>query len=145
MCGWRRVLWPPVSYRRWVLRQALARLLTKAGYDEVTSDTVEAVETIMQRVSPDALLVAVRLGACNGLQLLAPIELPTRSQPTADRPPVGPIRTNRSKTCWILAHRSTPTTKRNKDPSAFNARISGVSVSQAPPLVFGRPTRRDRA
>lgn len=54
----------------------MARLLTVRGYHPLTADSVETAASILRDVVPDVLLVDVRLGAFNGLQLVAMAEHP---------------------------------------------------------------------
>jgi DNA-binding NtrC family response regulator len=58
------------------LRQILAQILMARGYRALTADGVEAAAPILRDAFPDVLLVDVRLGAFNGLQLVAMAERP---------------------------------------------------------------------
>jgi DNA-binding NtrC family response regulator len=49
----------------------LAVLLANAEYRVLTADTYEAARHALETDSPDVLLVDIRLGAFNGLQLIA--------------------------------------------------------------------------
>ena len=58
------------------LRQVLAQILAARGYRTLTADSVQAAASILRNVVPDVMLVDVRLGAFNGLQLVALAEHP---------------------------------------------------------------------
>ena len=58
------------------LRQVLAQILAARGYRTLTADSVQAAASILRDVVPDVMLVDVRLGAFNGLQLVALAEHP---------------------------------------------------------------------
>jgi len=58
------------------LRQVLAQILAARGYRALTADSVQAAASILRDVVPDVMLVDVRLGAFNGLQLVALAEHP---------------------------------------------------------------------
>lgn len=62
-----------------LVRQTLAALLTADGYRVLTAENVEMADAILRSTSPDVLLVDVRLGAFNGLQLIAMAEHPIPS------------------------------------------------------------------
>src|SRR5215472_3365836 len=53
------------------LRSVIAQILAHSGYGVLTADTFEAGQTALNERLPDLLIVDVRLGAFNGLQLLA--------------------------------------------------------------------------
>jgi len=61
------------------LRGILAQILAIHGYRALTAESVEAAGSIMRDTIPDVLLVDVRLGAFNGLQLVALAEPPIPS------------------------------------------------------------------
>ena len=52
-------------------RDGLAALLADAGYDTVTASSVPTAVEILADQQPDLLIVDIRLGAYNGLQLIA--------------------------------------------------------------------------
>jgi len=60
-------------------RIGLSTLLERAGYDVVASESVQEGRSILEEDPPDLLITDVRLGAFNGLQLLAmsPRPIPT--------------------------------------------------------------------
>lgn len=60
-------------------RLGLSTLLERAGYDVVASESVQEGRSLLEEASPDLLITDVRLGAFNGLQLLAmsPRPIPT--------------------------------------------------------------------
>ena len=62
-----------------LVRQTLAALLTADGYRVLTAENVEVADAILRNTCPDVLLVDVRLGAFNGLQLIAMAERPIPS------------------------------------------------------------------
>ena len=51
--------------------QGLALLLADSGYRVLTADTYEAAQFVLRTGYPDILLVDIRLGDFNGLQLIA--------------------------------------------------------------------------
>src|SRR5262245_27624027 len=51
-------------------RDGLPQLLTRAGYRAVAAGTYDEGATALRRHSPDLLIVDVRLGEYNGLQLI---------------------------------------------------------------------------
>ena len=51
------------------LRGMLAALLVEAGYDVITADTYEHAKDEADYAEPDLLLIDIRLGEHNGLQL----------------------------------------------------------------------------
>lgn len=53
------------------MRGFLSTLLQRAGYDVVATDGVEAGMSALEETPPDLLIADVRLGAFNGLQLIA--------------------------------------------------------------------------
>jgi DNA-binding NtrC family response regulator len=58
--------------------QAMACLLTAAGYETQTASNLrDALRTLRQTPPPDLLLADVRLGEFNGLQLLAGNPIPS--------------------------------------------------------------------
>ena len=61
------------------LRPILAQILKVHGYRALTAESVETAASIMRDAVPDVLLVDVRLGAFNGLQLVAMAERPIPS------------------------------------------------------------------
>jgi DNA-binding NtrC family response regulator len=61
------------------LRPVLAQILKVHGYRALTAESVETAASIMRDDAPDVLLVDVRLGAFNGLQLVAMAERPIPS------------------------------------------------------------------
>ena len=52
-------------------RIGLSTLLQRAGYEVVASESVQEGRNLLKADSPDLLITDVRLGAFNGLQLLA--------------------------------------------------------------------------
>lgn len=52
-------------------RVGLSTLLQRAGYEVVASESVQEGRNLLKEDSPDLLITDVRLGAFNGLQLLA--------------------------------------------------------------------------
>ena len=52
-------------------RIGLSTLLQRAGYEVVASESVQEGRNLLKEDSPDLLITDVRLGAFNGLQLLA--------------------------------------------------------------------------
>jgi DNA-binding NtrC family response regulator len=48
---------------------ALAELLQRAGYDVLTAASFESARRLLDTENPDLLIVDIRLGAYNGLQL----------------------------------------------------------------------------
>lgn len=60
-------------------RVGLSTLLERAGYEVVASESVQEGRSILEEEAPDLLITDVRLGAFNGLQLLAmsPRRIPT--------------------------------------------------------------------
>jgi DNA-binding response OmpR family regulator len=57
-------------------REGLARLLADDGYRVLTADTFERALAVLSTKSPDLLLLDVRLGDFNGLQLLVTAQRP---------------------------------------------------------------------
>jgi len=53
-----------------IARQALTELLTREGYNVLSSGTFEEGRRIMLEQTPDLLIADIRLGDYNGLQLL---------------------------------------------------------------------------
>jgi DNA-binding response OmpR family regulator len=49
--------------------EGLAELLTDAGYSTVAVGTFEEAKHVLEEATPDLLIVDIRLGAYNGLQL----------------------------------------------------------------------------
>ena len=60
-------------------REGLARLLTDAGYRILTADSFERAVETLKSATPDLLIVDVRLGDFNGLQLIATAPAPVRA------------------------------------------------------------------
>ena len=60
-------------------RLGLSTLLERAGYAVVASESVQEGRSVLEESPPDLLITDVRLGAFNGLQLLAmsPRPIPT--------------------------------------------------------------------
>jgi len=60
-------------------RVGLSTLLERAGYDVVATESVQEGRSALEDASPDLLIADVRLGAFNGLQLIAmrPRPIPT--------------------------------------------------------------------
>ena len=60
-------------------RVGLSSLLERAGYDVVATESLQEGRTVLEEASPDLLIADVRLGAFNGLQLIAmsPRPIPT--------------------------------------------------------------------
>jgi DNA-binding response OmpR family regulator len=60
-------------------RVGLSSLLERAGYDVVATESVQEGRSVLEGASPDLLIADVRLGAFNGLQLIAmsPRPIPT--------------------------------------------------------------------
>lgn len=58
------------------LRTVLAQILAHGGYAVLTADTFEAGQSALKERLPDMLIVDVRLGAFNGLQLVATASRP---------------------------------------------------------------------
>jgi DNA-binding NtrC family response regulator len=56
------------------LRLVLTQILAARGFRTLTADGVEAASAILRDAAPDVLLVDIRLGAFNGLQLVAMAE-----------------------------------------------------------------------
>ena len=54
-----------------LLRNTLAQLLAIEGYCVLTADSFEAGRSVLHESSPDILIVDIRLGVFNGLQLIA--------------------------------------------------------------------------
>jgi DNA-binding response OmpR family regulator len=52
-------------------RGGLSMLLERAGYDVVAADGVPEGRRVLEEARPDLLITDVRLGAFNGLQLIA--------------------------------------------------------------------------
>ena len=52
-------------------RVGLSTLLERAGYDVVATESVQEGRSALEDASPDLLITDVRLGAFNGLQLIA--------------------------------------------------------------------------
>jgi DNA-binding NtrC family response regulator len=52
-------------------RVGLSTLLKRAGYDVVATESVQEGRTVLESEPPDLLITDVRLGAFNGLQLIA--------------------------------------------------------------------------
>ena len=52
-------------------RVGLSTLLERAGYDVVATESVQEGRSVLEEASPDLLITDVRLGAFNGLQLIA--------------------------------------------------------------------------
>jgi len=52
-------------------REGLALLLTEAGYHPLTASTVPSALQVLAERQPDVLIADVRLGAYNGLHLVA--------------------------------------------------------------------------
>jgi DNA-binding response OmpR family regulator len=52
-------------------RVGLSSLLERAGYDVVATESVQEGRSALEEASPDLLIADVRLGAFNGLQLIA--------------------------------------------------------------------------
>jgi DNA-binding response OmpR family regulator len=60
-------------------REGLARLLADAGYRMLTADSFERAVDVLKSKSPDLLILDVRLGDFNGLQLIATAPNPVRA------------------------------------------------------------------
>jgi DNA-binding response OmpR family regulator len=60
-------------------REGLARLLTDAGYRILTADSFERAVETLKSAAPDLIIVDVRLGDFNGLQLIATAPAPVRA------------------------------------------------------------------
>jgi DNA-binding response OmpR family regulator len=60
-------------------RVGLSSLLERAGYDVVATESLQEGRSVLDEGSPDLLIADVRLGAFNGLQLIAmsPRPIPT--------------------------------------------------------------------
>lgn len=60
------------------MRRFLFTILTRAGYDVVTAESVQGGSRTLEEARPDLLITDVRLGDFNGLQLLAmrPLSIP---------------------------------------------------------------------
>ncbi len=60
------------------MRRFLFTILTRAGYDVVTAESVQGGSRTLEEAPPDLLITDVRLGDFNGLQLLAmhPLSIP---------------------------------------------------------------------
>lgn len=52
-------------------RGFLSTLLERAGYDVVATDSVQKGKSLLEEGHPDLLITDIRLGAFNGLQLIA--------------------------------------------------------------------------
>ena len=52
-------------------RIGLSTLLERAGYDVVATESVQGGRSVLEDTAPDLLITDVRLGAFNGLQLIA--------------------------------------------------------------------------
>lgn len=52
-------------------RGFLSTLLERAGYDVVATDNVQQGKSLLEEGHPDLLITDIRLGAFNGLQLIA--------------------------------------------------------------------------
>ena len=52
-------------------RIGLSTLLERAGYDVVATESVQEGRSVLEDTAPDLLITDVRLGAFNGLQLIA--------------------------------------------------------------------------
>ena len=52
-------------------RLGLASFLERAGYDVVATESVQQGKSAMEQDQPDLIITDVRLGAFNGLQLIA--------------------------------------------------------------------------
>jgi len=60
-------------------REGLARMLADAGYRMLTADSFERAVDVLKSASPDLLILDVRLGDFNGLQLVATAPRPVRA------------------------------------------------------------------
>jgi two-component system, OmpR family, response regulator len=60
-------------------REGLARMLADAGYRILTADSFERAVDVLKSASPDLLILDVRLGDFNGLQLIATAPRPVRA------------------------------------------------------------------
>ncbi|HWF83843.1 MAG TPA: response regulator [Vicinamibacterales bacterium] len=60
-------------------REGLARMLADAGYRILTADSFERAVDVLKTASPDLLVLDVRLGDFNGLQLIATAPRPIRA------------------------------------------------------------------
>ena len=54
-----------------VTRLGLSMLLERAGYDVVATESVQEGRSVLDEATPHLLITDVRLGAFNGLQLIA--------------------------------------------------------------------------
>jgi DNA-binding response OmpR family regulator len=61
------------------VREGLAAILEGAGYSVLVADTFERGRDVLRTTEPDLLIVDVRLGDFNGLQLLATSVSPLRA------------------------------------------------------------------
>jgi DNA-binding NtrC family response regulator len=52
-------------------RGLLSTLLERTGYDVIATDSVQEGKTLLEKGHPDLLITDIRLGAFNGLQLIA--------------------------------------------------------------------------
>ncbi len=60
-------------------REGLARMLADAGYRMLTADSFERAVDVLKAKSPDLVILDVRLGDFNGLQLIATAPHPLRA------------------------------------------------------------------
>jgi CheY-like chemotaxis protein len=60
-------------------REGLARMLADAGYRILTADRFERAVDVLKHAAPDLLILDVRLGDFNGLQLIATAPHPVRA------------------------------------------------------------------
>jgi two-component system response regulator GlrR len=52
-------------------RGLLSTLLERTGYDVIATDSVQEGKSLLEKSRPDLLITDIRLGAFNGLQLIA--------------------------------------------------------------------------